>query len=44
MSQLFGSGAARRYACPPHVEPVEKVRPAAAYILSRHDVKEFPKY
>jgi hypothetical protein len=31
---------------PPHpsVDPVEKVRPAAAYMLGQDDVKEFPKY
>jgi iron(III) transport system substrate-binding protein len=28
----------------PHVEPVEKVRPATAYILGQDEVKEFPKY
>src|SRR6266542_1908540 len=28
----------------PNVDPVEKVRPAAAYMLSQDDVKEFPKY
>ena len=28
----------------PKVEPVDKVRPAAAYMLSQDDVKEFPKY
>ena len=28
----------------PNVEPLEKVRPAAAYMLSIDDVKEFPKY
>jgi iron(III) transport system substrate-binding protein len=28
----------------PNVEPREKVRPAAAYMLSIDDVKEFPKY
>ena len=28
----------------PQVEPLEKVRPAAAYMLSMEDVKEFPKY
>jgi iron(III) transport system substrate-binding protein len=28
----------------PKVEPLEKVRPAAAYMLSQDDVKEFPKY
>ena len=26
------------------VEPLEKVRPAAAYMLTIDDVKEFPKY
>jgi hypothetical protein len=26
------------------VEPLEKVRPAATYMLSIDDVKEFPKY
>ena len=26
------------------VEPLEKVRPAAAYMLGQDDVKEFPKY
>ncbi len=28
----------------PNVDPVEKVRPAAAYMLGQDDVKEFPKY
>jgi iron(III) transport system substrate-binding protein len=28
----------------PNVEPLEKVRPAAAYMLSIDDIKEFPKY
>jgi iron(III) transport system substrate-binding protein len=28
----------------PHVEPLEKVRPAAAYMLGIDDIKEFPKY
>ena len=28
----------------PNVEPVEKVRPTAAYMLGQDDVKEFPKY
>jgi len=28
----------------PNVEPLEKVRPAAAYMLTIDDVKEFPKY
>lgn len=28
----------------PKVEPVEKTRPAAAYMLTLDDVKEFPKY
>jgi iron(III) transport system substrate-binding protein len=28
----------------PNVEPVDRVRPAAAYMLSQDDVKEFPKY
>jgi iron(III) transport system substrate-binding protein len=28
----------------PNVEPVEKVRPAKAYMLGQEDVKEFPKY
>jgi iron(III) transport system substrate-binding protein len=28
----------------PHVEPIEKVRPAAAYMLGQDEVKEFPKY
>jgi len=28
----------------PNVEPVEKVRPANAYMLGQDDVKEFPKY
>jgi iron(III) transport system substrate-binding protein len=28
----------------PHVDPIEKVRPANAYMLSQEDVKEFPKY
>ena len=28
----------------PNVEPLEKVRPAAACMLSIEDVKEFPKY
>jgi iron(III) transport system substrate-binding protein len=28
----------------PNVEPVEKVRPAAAYMLTIDDVREFPKY
>jgi iron(III) transport system substrate-binding protein len=28
----------------PNVEPVEKVRPANAYMLGQEDVKEFPKY
>jgi iron(III) transport system substrate-binding protein len=28
----------------PNVEPVDKVRPAAAYMLGQDDVKEFPKY
>jgi iron(III) transport system substrate-binding protein len=28
----------------PNVEPLEKVRPAAAYMLGQDDVKEFPKY
>jgi iron(III) transport system substrate-binding protein len=28
----------------PNVEPVDKVRPANAYMLSQDDVKEFPKY
>jgi iron(III) transport system substrate-binding protein len=28
----------------PRVEPLEKVRPASAYMLSMDDVKEFPKY
>lgn len=28
----------------PKVEPVDRVRPAAAYMLSQDDVKEFPKY
>jgi hypothetical protein len=28
----------------PKVEPVEKIRPASAYMLSQEDVKEFPKY
>jgi ABC-type Fe3+ transport system substrate-binding protein len=26
----------------PNVEPLEKVRPAAAYMLSIDDIKEFP--
>jgi iron(III) transport system substrate-binding protein len=28
----------------PHVEPLEKVRPATYYMLTIDDVKEFPKY
>ncbi|MSP37398.1 MAG: extracellular solute-binding protein [Deltaproteobacteria bacterium] len=28
----------------PKVEPVEKIRPASAYMLSQDDVKEFPRY
>ena len=28
----------------PHVEPLEKVRPAAAYMLGIDDIREFPKY
>jgi iron(III) transport system substrate-binding protein len=28
----------------PNVEPVEKVRPTAAYMLTIDDIKEFPKY
>lgn len=28
----------------PNVEPMEKVRPANAYMLGQDDVKEFPKY
>ena len=28
----------------PHVEPIDKVRPTAAYMLGQDDVKEFPKY
>jgi ABC-type Fe3+ transport system substrate-binding protein len=28
----------------PNVEPLEKVRPTAAYILTIDDIKEFPKY
>jgi hypothetical protein len=28
----------------PEVEPVDKVRPTADYMLSQDDVKEFPKY
>lgn len=28
----------------PHVEPMEKVRPTAAYMLSLDDQKEFPRY
>jgi len=28
----------------PNVDPVEKVRPANAYMLGQDDVKEFPKY
>lgn len=28
----------------PNVEPLDKVRPAHAYMLSQDDVKEFPKY
>jgi iron(III) transport system substrate-binding protein len=28
----------------PNVEPLEKVRPAAAYLLTIDDIKEFPKY
>jgi iron(III) transport system substrate-binding protein len=28
----------------PKVEPLEKVRPAAAYMLTIDDIKEFPKY
>jgi iron(III) transport system substrate-binding protein len=28
----------------PNVEPLEKVRPAAAYMLTIEDIKEFPKY
>lgn len=28
----------------PNVEPVDKVRPASAYMISQEDVKEFPKY
>lgn len=28
----------------PNVEPVDKVRPAAAHMLTQDDVKEFPKY
>jgi iron(III) transport system substrate-binding protein len=28
----------------PQVEPTEKVRPAAAYMLGQDEVKEFPKY
>lgn len=28
----------------PNVEPLEKVRPAAPYILTIDDIKEFPKY
>jgi iron(III) transport system substrate-binding protein len=28
----------------PNVEPLEKVRPAAAYMLTIDDVREFPKY
>jgi iron(III) transport system substrate-binding protein len=28
----------------PNVEPVEKVRPAAAYMLTIDDIKEFPRY
>lgn len=34
----------RRNPAHPNVEPLEKVRPAAAYMLSIDDVKEFPKY
>ena len=28
----------------PHVEPLEKVRPTATYMLTIDDIKEFPKY
>lgn len=28
----------------PHVQPMEKVRPATVYLLSADEVKEFPKY
>ena len=28
----------------PNVEPMEKVRPANAYMLGQDDVKVFPKY
>jgi len=28
----------------PNVEPIDKVRPATAYMLGQDDVKEFPKY
>jgi hypothetical protein len=28
----------------PNVEPLEKVRPTAAYMLTIDDIKEFPKY
>jgi len=28
----------------PHVEPLEKVRPVAAYMLGIDDIREFPKY
>lgn len=41
------SGSMLRLAKPPahpNVEPLEKVRPTAAYMLSIDDIKEFPKY
>ena len=49
---LFGlmsvsmSPAARAGETPahPNVEPVEKVRPANAYMIGHEDVKDFPKY
>lgn len=28
----------------PKIEPTERIRPAAAYLLSMDDIKEFPKY
>ena len=28
----------------PHVEPLDKVRPEAIYMLTSDDIKEFPKY
>ena len=28
----------------PNVEPLEKVRPTAAYMLTIDDINEFPKY